>query len=59
MSITEVLHAIHAEGIEIEVYEALSKWLIENRAAWIKEAGREEATLNALEGIINLCDVDE
>lgn len=72
MSITEILQEIHNERVELEIYQALEQWLLEDRKEWINRAMESEATVraiqniatkttsskNALEGIINLCSED-
>lgn len=70
MTITEILNIIHEERVELEVFEALHKWMISDRAEWTSRAMEAEATIrcvnklatqsespkNALKGIINICD---
>lgn len=69
MTITEILSLIHKERVELEVFEALSKWMIEDRSSWIDEAMESKSTITAIgkiakgnpnkkdavEAIINLC----
>lgn len=71
MTITEILNVIHKERVELEIFKALSEWMIEDRAAWIDEAMDQKATIRAIgkianenkneaiEGIKNLCSEDE
>lgn len=73
MTITEILSIIHKERVELEIFEALSEWMIEDRAAWIDEAMEQKAIVRAIgkianensnkneaiEGIKNLCSDDE
>lgn len=70
MTITEILNIIHEERVELEVFEALHKWMISDRAEWTNRAMDAEATIrcvckivkenkntkNALQGIINICE---
>jgi hypothetical protein len=70
MTITEILATIHEERVELEIYEALHTWMLNDRAEWIDRAMESEATVKAvgkiannsnnknaaLEGIANLCD---
>ena len=70
MTITEILNIIHEERVELEVFEALHKWMIEDRAQWISRVMDAEATIrcvskiakgnesakNAIRGIIDVCD---
>lgn len=69
MTITEILSLIHKERVELEVFEAISKWMIEDRSSWIDEAMESKSTItaigkiakenpnkkDAIEAIINLC----
>lgn len=68
MTVTEILEIIHRERVELEVYQALQRWLLNDRAQWIDRAMDSESTVraihkiatessnpkNALQGIINL-----
>lgn len=59
--------------MQLEVYQELHKWFIDDRKEWINRAMESEATVRAvkniaskvsnskgaLEGIINLCTDDE
>lgn len=70
MTITEILQTIHKERVELEIFEALSKWMVEDRASWIDEAMEQKAIVRAvrkiaeenpnksqaIEGIKNLCE---
>jgi hypothetical protein len=69
MTITEILDTIHKERVELEVFEALHQWMLNDRAEWIDRAMESEAVVRvvskiannpsnkkaALEGIANLC----
>ena len=73
MTITEILNAIHKERVELEIFQALSSWMIEDRSAWIDEAMEQKSIVRAIgkianensnkneaiEGIRNLCSDDE
>ena len=73
MTITEILNIIHKERVELEIFEALSKWMIQDRSSWIDEAMEQKAIVRAIgkianenknkneaiEGIKNLCSDDE
>ena len=73
MTITEILNIIHKERVELKIFEALSEWMIKDRAAWIDEAMEQKAIIRAIgkiingnsnkneaiEGIKNLCSDDE
>lgn len=48
MTITEILSLIHKERVELEVFEALSKWMIEDRSSWIDEAMESKSTITAI-----------
>ena len=70
MTITEILNIIHKERVELVIFEALSKWMINDRAEWTSRAMDAEATIrcvgkmakenkntkNAIKGIIDICD---
>jgi len=70
MTITEILNIIHKERVELEIFQALSLWMVEDRSAWIDEAMEQKAIVRAInkiangnpnkneaiEGIKNLCD---
>ena len=70
MTITEILNTIHEERVELEVFEALHKWMIVDRAQWTSRAMDAESTIrcvskiakdnksakSAINGIINICD---
>lgn len=70
MTITEILNTIHEERVELEIYQELQKWMVEDRAAWIDRAMDAESTIrcvskiakdnksakSAINGIINICD---
>lgn len=72
MTITEILNEIHKERVELEVYQALQQWLLDDRKEWIGRAMESEATVRAvrniamktsnpkgaLEGIVALCSED-
>jgi hypothetical protein len=69
MTTTEILSIIHKEHAELEIYEALHTWLLNDRVEWINKAMENKATVKAikklannsnnknaaLEGITNLC----
>lgn len=73
MKTTEILNIIHKERVEIEIFEALSDWIINDRVAWIVKAMDQKAIVRAvgkianenpnkneaIEGIKNLCSDDE
>ena len=70
MTITEILNIIHEENVELEIFEALSKWMINDRAEWTSRAMDAEVTIrcvgkiakenkntkNAIKGIVDICD---
>lgn len=73
MTITEIMNTIHKERVELEIFELLSKWMVEDRAEWIERAMEDESIIRAvgkiakennnkkeaLEGIVTLCEIDE
>lgn len=70
MTITEIMNEIHKERVELEIFEALSQWMIDDRRDWTERAMDAEATVkaigkiakensnknDAIDGIINLCE---
>ena len=73
MTVTEILSVIHKERVELEIFKALSAWMVEDRSAWIDEAMEQKAIVRAISkianenknkneainGIINLCSNEE
>ena len=69
MTITEILNEIKEQRIELEIYQVLQQWIIDDRAAWIDRCMDAESTIRcigkiaygnsnkaeALEGIKNIC----
>ena len=70
MSITEILAEIHKQRVELEIFQELQRWLLDDRAEWIDRAMDAESTVlaigkiakenknksSAIDGIINICD---
>lgn len=69
MTVSDILNEIHSENVEVEIYKALSEWIILDRQQNIVELARCKSTIRAiskiannnpnkkeaLDGIINLC----
>lgn len=69
MTTTEILNIIHEEKAESAIFEALSKWIVNDRSTLIDEVMGQKATIRAIgkiangnsnkgeaiEGILNLC----
>jgi len=69
MKVSDILNEIHNENVEVEIYKALSEWIILDRQQNIVELARCKSTIRAiskiannnpnkkeaLDGIINLC----
>lgn len=53
MTITEILNEIREQRVELEVYQELQKWIIEDRAAWIGRAMDSESSIRAIGKIAN------
>ena len=51
MTITEILNIIHEQGVENEVFELLTQWMIEDRYNKMKRIGESEATIRAINKI--------
>jgi len=72
MTLSEILNEIHNENMEVEVYKALSEWIIYDRHQAKVEVARCKSIIKAiskiannnpnkkeaLNGIRNLCDSD-
>ena len=73
MNITEIMRIIHEEGVENEIFELLTQWMISDRFENMKKAKESKAKLrvihkiatqnkdtkNAMLGIINLSEEEE
>lgn len=73
MTITEIINIIHQQGVENEVFELLTQWMIEDRYNKMKKLGESKATIRAInkiatqnkntkqaiDGIINLSGSEE
>ena len=73
MTVSDILNEIHNKNIEIEIYKALSEWIVLDRQQKITEVARCKSAIraiskiankntnktDALEGIRNLCKWDE
>lgn len=69
MTITEILNEIKEQRVELEIYQALQQWIIDDRNAWIDRAMDSESTVRiigkiaygnknkteALKGIQDIC----
>ena len=69
MTVSDILNEIHNENVEVEIYNALSEWMMLDRQRNIVELARYKSTIRAinriannnpnkkeaLDGIINLC----
>lgn len=51
MTITEIINIIHQQGVENEVFELLTQWMIEDRYNKMKKLGESEATIRAINKI--------
>ena len=51
MTITEIMNIIHQQGIENEVFELLTQWMIEDRYNKMKKISESEATIRAINKI--------
>ena len=49
----EILGIIHKEGIEAEVFKALSIWLVNDREAQIRRLSQQKATIRTIRKIVN------
>jgi len=51
MTVTEIMNAIHEQGVENEVFELLTQWMIEDRYNKMVRIGENEATIRAINKI--------
>lgn len=51
MNITEIMRAIHEEGVENEIFELLTQWMITDRFENMKKANERKATLRIIHKI--------
>lgn len=51
MDITEIMGVIHAEGVESEILELLTKWMIEDRRKKMESLSEDEAIIKAINKI--------
>lgn len=51
MTIAEIINIIHQQGVENEVFELLTQWMIEDRYNKMKKIGESEATIRAINKI--------
>ena len=51
MSITEIINIIHEQGVENEVFELLTQWMIEDRYNKMMKIGENEAIIRAINKI--------
>lgn len=53
MTVAEIINIIHEQGIENEVFELLTQWMIEDRYNKMKRISESEATIRAINKIAN------
>lgn len=51
MTISKIINIIHEQGIENEVFELLTQWMIEDRHNKMVKIGESEATIRAINKI--------
>ena len=51
MNATEIINTIHKQGVENEVFELLTQWMIEDRYNKMVRIGENEATIRAINKI--------
>jgi len=73
LTISEIINAIHEGGVEVEVFQALSEWIIKDREQRFNDALSQRAVIgairkiaeqnpnkkNAIDGIRKLCGDDK
>lgn len=72
LTISEIMQSIHEGGVEVEVFQALSEWIIKDREQRFNDALSQRAVIGAIrkiaernpnkkeaiEGIVNLCQTE-
>lgn len=51
MTVAEILNTIHEQGVENEIFELLTQWMIEDRYIKMMRIGETEATIRAINKI--------
>lgn len=51
MTVAEIINIIHEQGVENEVFELLTQWMIEDRYNKMKRISESEATIRAINKI--------
>ena len=51
MTVAEIINIIHERGVENEVFELLTQWMIEDRYNKMVKIGESEATIRAINKI--------
>ena len=51
MNVTEIINIIHEQGVENEVFELLTRWMIEDRHNKMVRIGENEAVIRAINKI--------
>ena len=51
MTIEEIINIIHQKGVENEIFELLTQWMIEDRYSKMKKLGESKATIRVINKI--------
>ena len=51
MTVAEIINIIHEQGVENEVFELLTQWMIEDRYNQTVKIGESEVTIRAINKI--------
>lgn len=51
MNVAEIINIIHEQGVENEIFELLTQWMIEDRYNKMVKIGESEATIRAINKI--------
>jgi hypothetical protein len=51
MTVAEIMNTIHQKGVENEVFELLTQWMIEDRYNKMVKVGESKATIRAIHRI--------
>lgn len=51
MTVVDIINVIHEKGVENEVFELLTQWMIEDRYNKMRKIGESNATIRAINKI--------
>ncbi len=51
MKVEDIINVIHKQGVENEIFELLTQWMIEDRYNKMRKIGESKATIRAINKI--------